>query len=188
MIIKGTKDESKMLRWLKRAASAKDRPLLCGIRVDNSNVVAADGYRMHIAPTPACLEPCQGKLVNGKVPAGEFTVVVDATDGPYPDYMQILPKGSLEFAIAVNPKYLIDALKGMGEQAILCFYGPHDPMEVRGQDRYALIMPLHLENLADKGWRPLRHDPEMRKRIERKLAEAELALANEKLAYAEDGV
>ena len=154
MIIKGTKQDSEAIRWLQKGASKdKARPVLNGIHVANGYTWSADGFRLHAIRTPRCLTDAEGEIVTGKVNAGEFIAELDTIVGTYPDTSQLLPIEAPEFEIAIDPKYLREALAGMDGPVRLRFYGSTKPMEVLGAKgdsyRYALVMPMHLENSED---------------------------------------
>ena len=79
MIIKGTKEESKLIRWVQKgAATDKARPVLTGINVADGAMVATDGYRLHAAKAPDCLS--EG-LHKGKVPSGDFVAELEPIEG-----------------------------------------------------------------------------------------------------------
>ena len=193
MIIKGTKEESKLIRWLQRATDA-ERENLSGFYVADGVVVAADGFQLYAAPTPDCLKELDGQIVKGKVASGDFVADMEQVEGKYPDFHQVMPHDPPEFAIAMSPRLLADALSGMKDarMVILRFWTRRSPVEVCavGDERYALIMPMHAhdETIAAP-WRPQSKaqksaDAEMREQIERKLADAEAELANQELANA----
>jgi len=159
MIIEGTKDESKLLRWVQNAQSEDEaRPVLASMHVTEGYVMAGDGFRLHATPTPPCLGNALGKQIKGKVPAGEFIAKVAEVEGTYPDMFQVMPVGEAGFAIAVNAKYLREALQGIEGRVILRFQSSKTAFEVFDEhgERYALIMPAHLceDVLARRGWRP----------------------------------
>ena len=172
MILKGTKEDSKLLRWLQAAATKDEsRPVLLGVMGCDGYAVACDGFRLHAAKTELIPED---KNLHGKVKAGNFEVDMFEIGGTYPSWQQILPTGPVELAIGVDPKLLIEALKGMENPVTLRFYSPTSPMEVLGKDRYALVMPLR-DSRDDSPWRPGK--PQTAKmRIRGKLEVAERAL------------
>jgi len=187
MILKGTKEDSKLLRWLQAAATKDEsRPVLLGVMGCDGYAVACDGFRLHAAKTDLIPE---GKNLHGKLRAGDFEVDMFEIGGTYPSWQQILPGGPVEFAIDVDPKLLIVALKGMENPVTLRFYSPTSPMEVFGKGRYALIMPLMARTDKRPHWRPT--DPghrkrmqDMAERVRAKLADAEVELANQVLTTA----
>lgn len=191
MIIKGTKEESKLIRWLQKATTKSEDRSLDGIYVCDGHVVACDGIRMHAAPTPDCLKKWDG-IWDGRVPSGDFAADLEQVEGIYPDYNQIMPTDPPQYEIAMSARLLIEALQGMKEDSnmvIFRFRGKHDPVEIFGPEAkvYALLMPMKCRDLAL--WRPQsdkqkQADKEMRERIKRKLAEAEAKLANQELANA----
>ena len=163
LVIKGDKEQSKVLRWLKLGASKDDaRPALTGIKIDGDAAITADGFRMHMAPTPPCVIDHDGKILAGKVPSGDFLTELETVESIFPDYRQIIPDSELvKFEITVNSKYLVDAVKGMGadcdNRCVLQFYGPHQPMVIIDPSKHnpkkAVIMPMHAREGAEY-WDP----------------------------------
>jgi len=179
MIIEGTKEESRLIRWLQKAQSDDAaRPILTGLHVTEDYVIACDGFRLHATPTPLCLQLARDKQVKGKVPAGDFAANMEEVEGTYPDIFQVMPNSEATFAVAVDPKYLREALQGVEGYAVLRFRSPDTPIEVFDQygKHYAVIMPRHQHPANDPkvgGWRP----EDAKARIRRKLAHAEKLLA-----------
>ena len=158
MILRGTKEASKVLRWVSQAISKdKTRPVLRGIRFENGTVVGTDGYRMHVAPRPT-LGIDEGfpfdedaASYEGKIRAGAFVEELTPIDGTYPDWKGIDPFEQSqvpEFTIGVNGKYLSQAVKDLGNVK-LTFYGPSSPIRIDAMDeedeRYVVLMPVHLD-------------------------------------------
>jgi hypothetical protein len=174
-LIGGSKDESKILRWLQSACAStneKDsRPVLTGIRIFDGIVLGCDGFRIHAVPRPDALEgDYEGSLV-GKIPAGEFIAKMEVIEGGYPNYEEIIPDDEPVFEIAVNAKFLRDALAGMESPVLLRFWKNTNPMEIMGtgrddQSRYALIMPMHVSTGRDRFWRPEKYGQEADEVIE----------------------
>jgi DNA polymerase III sliding clamp (beta) subunit (PCNA family) len=161
MIIKGTKEESALIRWVQKAQSKDSaRPVLEGMLVENGNILACDGFRIHAAPTPSALVDGKG-VYQGKVPAGDFIAeleeICEAT--PYPDYAAIMPSGEPEFHIHVDPKFLVEALAGFDSTVELRFFGKTQPMELTGTFKddtnlYVILMPKNGSKDDSKPWRP----------------------------------
>jgi len=195
MIVKGNKQESTLIRWVQKAA-AKDetRPVITGINVADGTITGVDGFRMHAAKTPECLQDTTG-IVRGKVPSGNFVAELTEVEGKFPNMDQVMPKGPVQFAIAVNAKYLKEALAGMDPErpTILRFFTPRGAFEVFGHDKaenelYALVMPMHLEHrdLTLGGWRPVKPDAEMLERVKGKIADLEDRIAADALNTANE--
>ena len=194
MIVKGTPEDSKLLRWLQSAtADGKHRPTLSGIFARDGAVVGCDGFRIHAAKKPDCLP--EGKILTGKVGAGDFVADMEEVDSDkyvYPDILQILPQSTPQFEIAADPKLLREALHGMERPVILKFHSQTTPLEVfSANDRYALIMPMHCDESrrVNSCWRPTsrkqqERTQEMAERVKAKLANAEVELANQVLTTA----
>ena len=118
MIIKlKDKETSRTVRWLSKALSKdKSRPILNCIRVEGDKTVAADGFRMHIIPTPEDYQELEGKTIE---PLNNITVTPNPVeyredDGNFPDWNMIrepLNKRST-VTFAVNQNLLAD-LKDM---------------------------------------------------------------------------
>ena len=182
MIVKGTKKQSKTWRWLQSAASKDEtRPVLTGLHVTEGYVVGCDGHRLHAAKSDLTHEgeDLNGKIVAGKIPAGEFQADMADIEGRYPNIQTIMPMSAPTFEIWCNPKLLVDALRGMERPVCLRFFGESAPFEACDpeQERYALIMPISMRE--DKAvWRPTTPKTEMKARLVEKLAAAENELAS----------
>ena len=182
MIIKGTKDESTLIRWVQKgAATDKIRPGLTGINVADNHMVACDGFRCHAAKAPECLPD---GILKGKIPAGDFVAELEPIDEKYPDYHQVFPTGPVAFSIAVSAKYLREALAGMdpARPTILRFFSTSGALEVFGKDKnendlYALVMPMHVSEPEKGGWRPTKPNAEMLARVNGKIADLEAQIA-----------
>ena len=176
MLLTGTKDDSKLLRWVE-AAAGKDETfpaLLAGLHSQDDYIVACDGQRLHAAKSDLLPDGTW----SGKVRAGNFETEMQETGAKYPDFHAIMPIGEPAFEIWVTPRLVVDALKGMDMPVCLRFYTAHGAFEAFDpeQGRYALIMPV--ANPRDRDlWRPENAKTAMRKRLVAKLAAAEKALA-----------
>ena len=177
--IRINKHESKVLKWLQSAASKDtDREAINGIN-SNGNYAAVDGWRLHAVPGNNEPDLPQGMLVQlpegtrqyGKIPADGLIEVPEAMPYEFPDYSQIIPKvepgqdrDNPIMEIAVNPQFLIDALKGFlkssPETCYIRVHGPNKPIEIMGKietkdgctPAYALVMPMHIDN--PNYWKP----------------------------------
>ena len=154
MIVHGTKEESKEIRWIQKAA-ARDtsRPILTAVFCNGDMVATADGYRMHAIPKPECLKDVHG-AIHAKVPAGDFVAETSEQDGTIPDLAVVMPSNEPVCAIAVKAEYLREALEGQ-ESVVLDIRQPHDPIEILSTSqcehpRYALVMPINLGHDPDK--------------------------------------
>ena len=161
-VIEGTKEEARLLKWLQKAQS-KDisRPALTGLHVNENHAVTCDSLRVHIIDKPDCLQEIENETITLKVPTGgAFLARAEVMeDANYPDYQAVMPI-TQEFTIAVNPKFLIDALSNMGSTCVLRFTDKYSPMEVVGKDKekntlYSIIMPMrHDEESGIAVYRP----------------------------------
>ena len=53
VVIRGTKEESALIRWVKKAESGDcARPVLNAMLLENDQIVACDGFRIHAAKAP----------------------------------------------------------------------------------------------------------------------------------------
>lgn len=154
-VIKGDKEQSKLLRWLQLGASKDDaRPALTGIYVTPDVMVTVDGFRLHMAPTAACLVDHEGKILAGKIPAGDFLTELETVETNFLDYEAIIPDAAREvvFEISVDSRYLSEAVKGMGDDTnrriVLQFYGKNQPMVIidpsKENPRKVVLMPMHM--------------------------------------------
>lgn len=166
MFIKIGKQESRLLRWLRRAIGKDDaRPVLQGINIDGNGpvAIAADGWRLHAIPSSLLPE------LNDELPPGDNLIklppvnnsenVVELafiTDGNYPDVEGIIPTGEIQAEIHFNPKFMIDALRELDkdEPVRLVLYGEMKPFEVHGQISgypvYALVMGMHVPDNSEQ--------------------------------------
>ena len=162
--IRITKHSSKVLKWIQSAISKdKNRPALQGIN-KNEDFASADGWRVHMASGLDGFP--EGLYEYGKIPAEGIIEEPELIEGSFPDILQIIPRKEPVFEIAVNPKFLIDALKGLllrDSMVILRFYADNEPIEVLGNIEtkdestpgYALVMPIDLNTAKqDITWKP----------------------------------
>jgi len=187
MIIKGTKAESLVIRWVQGAATKdKTRPMLTGINVADGSIVACDGFRLHAAKKPECWD-VEG-TVKGKVPSGDFVADLETIECKYPDFHQVMPTGEVVFSIGVNAKYLKEALAGMdpAQPTILRFFTASGAFEIFGKDKkendlYALVMPMYIreQKLEQGGWRPTKPNAEMLERVKGKIEDLEDQIATD---------
>ncbi|KKL66495.1 hypothetical protein LCGC14_2144370 [marine sediment metagenome] len=163
MIIKGTKEESAVIRWVQKALSKdSERPVLGSLLVQKESIVACDSHRLHAAQRPEALVDIDEGMYTGKVPAGQFIAELETEDnGTYPRYQDRVPNGEPVFEIALDPKYLIEALSYFQTPGIrFRFFGPDKPMEIIGKSKsdgsmYVLLMPRRLTDADhDSHWRP----------------------------------
>lgn len=162
--IKINRHDSKVLKWLQSAASKDQaREVLNGINV-NGNYTAADGFRLHVVDPSGLVELPEGTRDYGKIPASGLVEEPEAMPYSFPEYQQIIPRSDPVFEISVNPKLLLEALKGFvydDQPVLLRFHSATAPMEVLGKietkdgetSAYAIIMPMHLDD-APSQWKP----------------------------------
>jgi len=189
-VISVSRDDAQLLHWLRAARAgrkeARSRPILEGIAVDKKYCVSADGYRLHAAPTPECLQPFTGAVAIVDVPASgglAAPVIIDKLDR-YPSVKCLVPRRKPLATFYISPRLLSDALRGMSDEGSGALIRVHASrkspgiIEVlgyspTGQALYALIMP---RIRAESGyiWRP--EYPLEQHQLQRKLvllAEAE---------------
>jgi hypothetical protein len=149
------KQEVNAIRWLLSAA-AKDitRPVLEGIYIDGEKSATADGFRMHIVPTPEILKQFAGKIMKifGNLSPNKI-VETEEVEGTFPDYEQLIPKGTPHFRTAVDAKYLKEAAelvagekKNDDRKLVLTFWDPTWPFSLESSQGQAVIMPMFLED------------------------------------------
>lgn len=168
-VLKFSRHESKLLAWLLKAASTDDaRPVLEDIHVNDNSIVATDGWRMHWVDKEgvSAFAEVSDKTMNlGKIRAGENLIEPEEHDDfNYPDCKSLIPTREPVFEVAINPKFLVDALQGLDTAVVLRFFGTTGPFEVMGKiaskdaddtNVYALIMPMDLELVKkDYNWNP----------------------------------
>ena len=149
------KEDSKILKWVSLACSKdKSWPVLNGIKVNNGEIAAADGFRLHVANTPDALKPHNEKILN---PVGTISATPKYDEfitepGTFPDYEQIIPKDEPYFLTAVNKKFLAALATMPGDDAIILeFYKPGAPMKVTnpGSGAVAVIMPMFTDQMKE---------------------------------------
>lgn len=168
-------DENKNLRFVQTACS-KDpgRPILTGICIDETNAIAADGFRMHIVPRPesivkeyplafpSVVRPVAPSGRTRKIPGNPEYLELETIEGTFPQWEAIVPKDEPFFRYAVNKQYLKDVAEMPGSDMIIFeFFSPMAPCRIftfqeEDSDRYgwndsgtpsgnqAVIMPMYL--------------------------------------------
>ena len=157
-----SKDECKAVNFVQKACGKDQaRPVLTGILVQNGNIVASDGFRMHVGITPEAFKEYQGEIiqvVNNDKPAAVKTTPtiqeLQKVEGRFPDWSQIMPDKKEDYSpvlqIAVNKKYLADLLNMPGKSDVMLRFSFTDPMHpilIEGAEGYkAVIMPMKWED------------------------------------------
>ena len=154
-IIVQDNDESKVVSWVQLACSKDEaRPILTGISVEDGRMIGCDGFRVHETGTTPTLERFKGKIVKllSKVSPNKL-VEVEEVEGKYPDIDMVYPKGNPKFRIAVDAKYLSDALSlvskakdNFDRKVVLDFYGDTSPIILKMGDYKALVMCMILND------------------------------------------
>jgi hypothetical protein len=155
MKIKGDKSESKLLRWLKKHLDFNSfRPYTKGIGVLDGRVVATDGKRIVITPTPKCLANAEDNTIIDirDVGAGEFEIEADEIKATYPNPEEIISNlGSSNDIVGFDPKLMVDILSGLKGLATISTFGRSNPIEISGISKfnnkkvYALLMPMMIK-------------------------------------------
>ena len=174
------------------------RPVLTGVCVTKQFIVGCDGFQLHAAPTPSRLEQYIGKIVVDLATGEEV-------EGTFPDVVQIMPRSSPAFEVAVSTERLAKILMGMkragAESATLRFYTATSPIEALASNKdagkmegmfgvptvevqakgefdslYAILMPTRLDENR-KRWRPGQVEPDPAVVEQAKNEEAATALA-----------
>lgn len=153
-IITKEKGNAVALRWLQKATSNDSgrRYNLSGMHVNNGRTEAADGFRIHLAPTPEPLKDVEGivRIRDGKTlhktPGRVYPV--EEIEGNYPDVDTVDPsRGQDPMArIAVNARYLREALEMPNEKdsVVLTLYGSSFPFTVESGQYKAIVMPMNV--------------------------------------------
>ena len=161
-IIIQDKDESKLVAWVQSACSKDDtRPTLTGISVQDNRMIGCDGHRLHMTPITSSLERFKGKIIKLLSKMGVNKLVeVEEVEGKYPDIDVVFPTGEPSLRIAVDAKYLTEALSlvakdkdNFDRRVVLDFYSDTQPIIVKIGDYKALVMAMYLnedEKLIDK--------------------------------------
>lgn len=150
-ILKLDKKESKLIEWVNRAKSTDiSRPALQSTNF-NSEISAVDGWRHHKIDKLESID-LNGQFEMPKIRAGENIIEIEPMDSDYdyPDveeaiYLQLNTKEPV-LTIKMNPKLLMDALRGLKGMVKLTFYDSESPMIIEGEledeDVTALIMAM----------------------------------------------
>jgi len=121
VLITGNKAERNAINYLILAVTKdKTRPILGGVFVDGPNAMAANGFVLHIVPTPKCLKPFDGKVVKlgkltiikGAKASDEkyFVATAEVVEGDFPDYTKIARINHANFQIGVDLGLLRNAI------------------------------------------------------------------------------
>lgn len=158
IIIKGTSEESILLRRLQKIASTDTtRPVLTGLSVEAEYTIATDGFHLAVIETPECMKPCIGEIVQGKIPAGDFVAEMEVIEGTYPDWRGIIPTADEEYRIALSGKLLKSLcmlFERRDEPINFVFRAPDEVVELQVMqsdediNMYGLLMPMHLSGTA----------------------------------------
>lgn len=157
--------KARLLKLVGRACNKNAaRPVLCGVKVEEGHMVAADGFRMHAVKIEAGTFPqgIQGIKLLDKIPTKGDYILYDLENGhTFPDVVQIMPVRQPVFEIAVNAQFLVDFCADCADYVTLRFYGETYPIEIfgtvenpEGEDvsTYALVMPT--KSNGRELWRP----------------------------------
>jgi hypothetical protein len=174
ILIRGTADESKLLRWLyKHASKDTNRPVLTGIHVASKSLIVADGFRLVCIPLLECMKDHVGKTLGfanpkGKFPSGAFIVEMVEIEGTYPDVSSVIPANEPVAEIAFDANLLRTVLSSFEKKrpTLLRVFSGSDgsngqPFEVSQNlsddlsKRYAIIMPMHHSKSDTLFWRPI---------------------------------
>lgn len=122
------------------------RPSLAGVHIEDDQMVASDGHRLHAVPTPELLKEGTGKNIKlDKVTQKEIAahLIEDVT---YPDYIRVFPTAPVKAEVCADAKYLQDAVSGFDGDVLIRLRPITEDtyiIEIIGVDEagYALIMP-----------------------------------------------
>jgi len=147
------KEEAGIIQWLQLATSKDEaRPVLMGIQVKNGKTASCDGFRLHLTNTnnTPTLERFKGKILQflSKVTKNKLIEGVEVK-GNYPEYEQIFPVGEPSAIVALNAKYLSDAIsfaaKSRDNKVVMKIYpGEMSPVRIKFDNGEALVMPIYL--------------------------------------------
>jgi len=143
-------DETRAVRFVQNACETIERrPILGSIRVENDKIVASDGWRLHIAPTPETLKEYADKQLK---PERRIRVTpqpeeFEEVEGTFPAWREIDNRANAEevvVRIALNKDFLAD-LKDMPSNSDGVVF------EIRGEEKPVVITPLD----GPKGYRAI---------------------------------
>jgi len=150
-IVNLTSDDSKALKWLKTAMSKGDnRYTLEHFFTSKGWSVACDGFRLFGVELGELLP--EGLCNTDNIPTKGMTIIYKFPpigDDTYPDFDQIINIEKEPQVFWINAKYLGDAVKLAGNNAVkITFYDAATPVEVQFETKdkkaaYCLIMPMH---------------------------------------------
>lgn len=163
--VHGPREDAKPLRWLALATSTdKTRPGITGIHIDGGLTMATDGFRLHVAPTPATVAPLEGQIIRAKWPAmpqgADYAAHVEIVDDTYPNTRLIVDQARqrpVGATVRLNAKYLKDFLDGLGNDDHVELTIParnSGPVilattaNAKTPERWALIMPVSERKVA----------------------------------------
>jgi len=159
IMIEITKEEKAILDWLNLARAKRgDRPVLELFCVTNDAVFATDSYRAHFAEIEhlSSLEATNEKgQANFRLsPEPIMSAIPDGQ--VFPDASRALPKGDPVAFIFVNPRYLIDALRGFREAMVCLSLHEGETVVIQGarSRQYAMIRGFHSEHGPETLWKP----------------------------------
>ena len=151
------KQETRAMRFVQDACSTDpSRPILTSIRIENGKTIAADGYRLHIAPTPETLKEYEGKQLKPerRIRVNPQPEEFEEVEGTFPDWQQIVPDRLPVYRIALDKNFLADLgnMPSDSDVLILEFGSPNHPVMAytnsQGEEYQALIMPMHIDKTS----------------------------------------
>lgn len=159
-IVTLTREESKNLAWVMKARATDSlcHPLQFLLQI-GKRLVCIDGFRGHSIP-------CPKSLMNGKdesalrmltpvskVDKNEFVTIIRSENVKVPDVETPTRTPVTQVAsTAVNPRYLRDALDGIGSMVVLRIWvdpeGNPTPItiETENGEKVAIVMPMHVSS------------------------------------------
>ena len=149
-----SKSDTQVIRWL-HSGTNKDsgdfgRRSLEAMSIEDDIAVVADGFTLRIVSTPEPLKEFKGKLVRLDKPprvAGDVVKTDVIEDSKFPDWREVIPSGKPTYQITLSGGKLAAIISEMGA-VTLEFHSPSQPVIIKSEDRYALLMPMHLDDVT----------------------------------------
>ena len=167
--------EKKLVKWLIKAMTRDShRPRLEVVSKKDDLVMATDGFRLHVAQAPHCMDDLpdtrEGQA-NYLPDVATKHIVWEPWVEDFPSLVGILPEGEPMATIGVNPKYLAEALAGFeGDDHVLLSIHINNSdsdypipqlavQSLKSEAKYALITGAHRRSGANQPWTPSFEEP-----------------------------
>ena len=144
-----SKSDTQVIRWLHSGTTDEGKRSLEALNVEDDIAVVADGFSLRVISTPELLKEFKGKLVRLDKPprvAGDV-VKTEIIEDKFPDWRGVIPDGEPTYQITLDGGKLAAIISEMGA-VTLEFHSPSQPVIIKSEDRYALLMPMHSDDVT----------------------------------------